>query len=445
MRRNANPDGPRGIRSALRALESRNYRLFFGGQGISLIGTWMQSVAVGWLLVHRLSASASTLGWVAFSGQIPTLFLGPIAGVISERFSRRRILIITQSLALVQAFALATLVLKGAITIWQVVILTILLGIVTAFDAPTRQAFVVELTERREDMSNAIALNSSMFNGARLVGPSIAGPVVRAFGEGVCFLLNGVSYIAVIASLVAMRIPRRHVEVQTASPLQGLKEGFRYTFGFMPIRAMLTLVALTSFAGMPYMVLMPIFAKHVFHGNAQTLGFLLASAGAGALLGAIYLASRKTVVGLGPWIVAGSMLFGAALIAFSLSRVLWLSSAVLLFGGFGMMVQMASCNTVLQTIIDEHMRGRVMSFYTMSFLGTMPFGSLLAGKLGDRIGPAHTVLLGGVVCLLSAAMFLRQLPTFRATIKPIYVKLGILPDMAAGVESASELISRPEE
>lgn len=388
----------------------------------------MQSVAIGWLVVHRLSGTASTLGWIGFCGQAPILLFGPIAGIMSERISRRRILIVTQSMALIQAVGLGLLVLAHAITIRQVIGLTLLLGVINAFDASTRQAFVVEMTDRREDLSNAIALNSSMFNGARLVGPAIAGPIVRAFGEGVCFLINGISYIAVIASLVAMRIPSRHPEVQIVSPLQGLKEGFKYTFGFMPIRALLTLVAMTSFAGMPYMVLMPLFAKYVFRGNVQTLSLLMAAAGAGAMLGATYLASRKTVVGLGSWIVGGSTLFGVALVSFSFSHVLWLSLVALFCGGFGMMIQMASCNTILQTIIEEHMRGRVMSFYTMSFLGSMPFGSLLAGKLGDLIGPAHTVLLGGVVCIFAALMFLRQVSTFRANVRPIYVKLGILPD-----------------
>jgi MFS family permease len=386
----------------------------------------MQSVAMGWLVVSRLNGSGAILGVVGFSSQIPSLLLGPLAGVISDRFNRRSILLVTQTLAMIQAFILSALVLRHVVTVWHIVALSVFLGIIMAFDAPTRQAFVFEMTDSREDLPNAIALNSSMFNGARLVGPSIAGPVVAAFGEGICFLLNGISYLAVIASLLAMRLPPKRVEATSYSPLKGLIDGFSYTFGFQPIRAILTLVALTSFAGMPYTMLMPIFAKRVFGGSANTLGILLASAGAGALVGAILLAARKSVVGLGKWIVIGTTTFGLALIVFSFSRVLWFSCLMVFIGGMGMMAQMASCNTVLQTIVEEHMRGRAMSFYTMSFLGVMPFGSLAAGFLADHIGPARTVSIGGIVCLICAAVFSRKLPVIREMITPIYMKLGII-------------------
>jgi MFS family permease len=417
----------KGAKHILRALRSRNYRLFFGGQSISLIGTWMQQLAMSWL-VYRLTHSLLMLGLIGFAAQVPAFLLGPLAGIVSDRFSRRSILIVTQTLSMLQAFALSALVLSHTVAVWHIFALSVFLGLVFAFDAPTRQAFVVEMTERREDLSNAIALNSSMFNGARLVGPSIAGELIHLFGEGVCFLLNGFSYLAVIASLVAMRIPARQVEARPSSALHGLREGFHYAFGFIPIRSLLILIALTSMAGMPYSVLMPAFAKDVLHGGANTLGLLVGASGAGALLGALYMASRKTVLGLGRIIVAATSLFGIALIAFSFSHTLWISMPILFLVGIGMMVQMASCNTILQTIVDEHMRGRVMSFYTMSFMGSMPFGSLLAGYSADKIGAPYTVMLGGLLCIVGAVAFMTRLPELRKMVTPIYVRMGIISD-----------------
>jgi MFS family permease len=416
-----------GLRFALRALGHRNYRLFFAGQTVSLIGTWITRVATSWL-VYRLTGSALLLGVVSFCGQVPTFILSPFAGVFVDRMSRHRLLVITQVLSMVQSFLLAALAIPGVITVWMVAVLSVLQGIINAFDTPARQAFVVEMIERREDLPNAIALNSSMVNGARLLGPSVAGVLIAAVGEGGCFLIDSISYVAVIASLLAMRLmPRPLIRPAQQRAWLDLKEGVEYVLRFRPARATLALLALVSLMGMPYTVLMPLMASNVLHGNASTLGFLMAASGVGALGGAAYLASRRSVLGLGRVIVFSASIFGASLIGFALSRSLVLSMLLMLGTGFGMMVEMASSNTILQTIVDEHMRGRLMSFYTMAFLGTAPFGSLLAGALATRIGAPITIGIGGATCLIGAAFFATKLPELRALVRPIYMRLGILP------------------
>jgi MFS family permease len=326
---------------------------------------------------------------------------------------------------MVQALLLAVLDLTGTIRVWHVMVLFFLLGLVNAFDAPARQAFVVEMVEKREDLPNAIALNSFLFNGARLVGPSVGGILISIVGEGICFLLNGLSFFAVIIALWAMRITAKKA-AQKGQIGKGLREGFDYAFGFAPIRFILLFLGLISLAGMPYTILMPIFAKDILHGGPQTLGFLMAATGVGALAGATYLASRRSVLGLGRVIVIASIIFGTGLVAFSLSRVLWLSLVVLLVTGFGMMAQMASSNTILQTIVEDDKRGRVMSFYTMSFMGVAPFGSLLAGSLAETIGAPNTVRIAGIACILGSCLFARKLPLLRGMIRPIYVSKGII-------------------
>jgi MFS family permease len=397
-----------GLKLIFRALRHRNYRLFFGGQSISLIGTWMQATAMSWL-VYRLTRSPFLLGAVGFASQIPTFVFAPIAGVVADRWNRRRILVITQSLAMVQALVLAFLVWRGAVAVWQVLLLTIFLGLVNAFDIPARQSFVVEMIERREDLGNAIALNSSMFNGARLVGPSIAGILIATAGERVCFLLNSVSYLPVIGALLAMRVTRRNAEVPPADVLHGLKEGFSYAFGSAPMRSVILLVALMNLLGASYHVLLPVFAREILHGGPHTLGFLVGAVGAGAFGGAIYLASRKSAVGLAKIPLIALSGFGIGLVAFSQSSVLWLSLPLLMLMGFGMMVQMASSNTVLQTVVDDDKRGRVMAFYTMAWAGTAPTGSLLAGSLAGSIGAPRTLLMGGLCCILGSVLFARKL------------------------------------
>jgi MFS family permease len=417
-----------GLRTSLRALGSRNYRLFFAGQTVSLIGTWMTRLATSWL-VYRLTGSAVLLGTVSFCSQIPMFFLAPIAGVWVDRWDRQRTLVLTQVLSMLQSFALAALTIGGVIRIWHLVVLSLVQGVVNAIDMPARQAFVIEMVERREDLPNAIALNSSMVNATRLIGPAVAGVVIAAIGEGWCFLVDGISYIAVIASLLAMRI--RHVEALRQRPrvLHELVEGWRYVHSSRPISALLLLLALVSLVGMPYTVLMPVFAQRILHGNANTLGFLMAASGVGALAAALFLASRRTVVGLGIWIGSSAALFGAALAAFALSRTLWLSLAILPFAGFGMMQEMAASNTILQTIVDDDKRGRVMAYYAMAFQGVAPFGSLLAGWLSEVIGATETLVIGGALCVLFGVWFMYELPRLRQVVRPIYIRLGILPEM----------------
>jgi MFS family permease len=427
-----------------RALSHKNYQLFFSGQGISLIGTWMTRIATSWL-VYRLTGSALLLGVVGFAGQIPSFLLAPFAGVLVDRWNRHRLLVGTQVLAMLQSLALAVLALSGLIKIWHVVALSIFQGLINAFDMPARQAFVVEMVDRREDLANAIALNSSLVNAGRLLGPAIGGVVIAAVGEGWCFMIDAVSYLAVIASLLAMTItPRMFAATNDANIFQQLREGWRYAARFAPIRNVLLLLALVSVAGVPYTILMPVFASDVLHGGPNALGLLMASSGVGALAGALLLAARKTVLGLGKYIPLTAAAFGAGLIFFSFTRVLWLSLLLMVVTGLGFMVQMAVSNTVLQTIVDEDKRGRVMSFYTMAFMGTAPFGSLLAGMLAERIGAPHTLLFGGIGCILGAIWFAATLPALRRQVVPIYVRIGILPEMAAAIQHTSELSVPPE-
>lgn len=434
-----------GTRNLLRALRSRNYRLFFAGQSVSLVGTWMQQVAMSWL-VYRLTGSAFLLGVVGFTSQIPTFLLAPVAGVLADRWNRRKLLMFTQALAMLQAVFLATVVLAGVVQVWHIVVLSLFLGMVNAFDIPIRQSFVVEIVADREDLGNAIALNSSMVNGARLIGPTIAGLLVASVGEGICFILNSISYLAVLLALVAMRLeptsrtekPRRHL-------LHELREGFSYAFGFVPIRNILLLVALISLTGMPYVVLIPVFAKEVLHGGAHTFGFLMTAAGCGAFAGTIYLASRKSILGLGRLIIIAAIAFAVGIACFAVSNRIELSLASLVVAGFGVMTMVASCNTVLQTILDEDKRGRVMSFFTMAFMGMAPFGSFGAGAMAGLIGPRDTLLIGAMCCLGGAMLFARHLPNIRESVRPIYVKMGIIKEVAQGMEAATEQPPLPKE
>jgi MFS family permease len=434
----------RGANDIFRSLKYRNYRLFFGGQSISLIGTWMQRVAMGWL-VYRLSNSVLVLGIVAFAGQIPGFLLTPFGGVAADRYNRHKLLIITQILLLIQAAVLSLLVLTDSVTIWHLVFLNIFLGTINAFDMPVRQAFVVEMIGKREDLGNAIALSSSMVNTAKMLGPSIAGILIAAVGEGVCFLLNAVSYLAVIASLFLMKINKVKTESAPATAWQQLKGGFVYAFGFAPIKYIIALLALVSLTGMSYIVLMPVFAKDILHGGPRTLGFLMGASGIGALIGVVYLAGRKSVLGLEKIIAIASGLFGIGLICFSLSASIWTSMFFMLLAGLGMMVQMASCNTVLQTMVDDDVRGRVMSFYVMAFMGVTPFGSLLAGSLAHRIGAANTLLISGAFCVLGSVLFAMKIPSLRKMVHPIYARKGIVPEVTKGIQTATELSVPPED
>jgi len=373
-------------------------------------------------LVYRLTNSAFLLGLVGFTSQIPLFLLTPFAGVLADRMNRRRVLVVTQTLAMIQAFVLAVLVLTGTTAVWHIMCLSVFLGIVDAFDMPIRQSFMVEIVQKK-DLASAIALNSSIVNCAQLLGPSVAGILIASMGEGMCFLLNGVSYLFVIVSLIAMKITRKEKEERDIHVLEEIKEGFLYAFGFGPIRFILLLLALTSLVGIPYRVMMPIFAKDILQGGPHTLGFLMAGAGVGALTGSIYLASRKGVPGLEKWIALAAGLFGIGLVGFSHSHVFWLSLTFVLLTGFGMMVQMASSNTVLQTVVEEDKRGRVMSLYAMAIRGMAPFGSLLVGGAASMIGAPNTLVISGLLCLLGSAVFARKLPALREMVRPIYMRM----------------------
>jgi len=399
------------LSQTLRALKHKNYQLFFGGQLISLSGTWMQSVAQSWL-VYKLTGSAVMLGFVGFSGQIPVFLLAPIGGAFADRHQRHRILIVTQTIAMLLAFVLAALTLANRVQVWHVFALASLLGITNALDIPTRQAFVVDLVGK-DDIVNAIALNSSMVNGARIVGPAVAGALLATIGEGWCFFANGVSYIAVIVGLVLMKIKMQARAPLSGSTLASIVEGFSYVGRTGPVRALLLLLGLVSFIGMPYAVLMPIFADQILQHGAGGLGLLMAASGVGALAGALSLAARQGVRGLGRWVPFSAAGFGASLILFSLSRSFWLSAALLLPVGFCMIVQMASSNTLIQAMVPDNLRGRVMAVYSMMFMGMAPFGALLAGVLAHRLGAPLTVAIGGAVCIAGAVVFWLCLPTLR--------------------------------
>ncbi len=402
----------RFLRSAPSALlRHRNFRLFFAGQLVSLIGTWMQTVAQSWL-VYRLTGSSALLGSVTFASQIPVFLLSPIAGLVADRYSRHRIVIATQASSMLLAFVLALLTLRNAIQVWEIFVLSALLGVVNAFDIPARQSFIVEMTSR-EDLMNAIALNSSMFNGARIVGPAVAGITVAAVGEGWCFFANAVSYIAVIAGLLMMRVTPFKKRMLEASATRHILEGFRFIARTAPIRALLVLVGLVSLAGMPFSVLMPIFADRILNSGARGLGTLMGITGVGALAGALILASRQTVRGLGKWVAISSAVFSSMLIAFALSHWFLLSAALLIPLGFSVMIQMGSTNTLIQSMTPDHLRGRVLAGYSMMLMGMAPIGALLGGVLADRIGPQATVAAGGLACGLGSLAFAMHLPAIR--------------------------------
>jgi MFS family permease len=421
---------PTGASHAWRALRHRNFRLFFGGQSISLIGTWMTRIATSWL-VFRLTGSPFLLGTVSFAGQIPTFIFAPIAGVWVDRLDRRQVLVWTQTLSMIQSLLLAGLTLTGHITIAWILALSIMQGIINAFDMPGRQSFMIQMVEDKRDLSNAIAINSSMVNMARLVGPSLAGMLIAVTSEGWCFLIDGISYLAVIASLLMMHVHAAPAMRKATSTFTDLKVGWTYVYESVPIRTILQLFALVSLMGMPFVVLMPIFAAKILHGGPHTLGFLMGSMGVGALLSALALAARKSVKGLVRMIPLAAAVFGFGLIGFGLSRVFWLSMIMVMIAGAGMMQGMAGSNTVIQTIVSEDKRGRVMSYYTMAFVGMAPFGSLLAGGLAHAIGAPWTVILNGAAVLLGAAWFTTKLPAVRREIRPIYRELGILPPESA--------------
>jgi MFS family permease len=419
------------LRDMVRSLKHRNFQLFFGGQLISLVGTWMDTAAEA-LLVYRLTGSSLLLGTVAFAGQIPIALCATAGGYVADRFDRRKIVIATQTLSMILAGVLAFLTLTGRVTVGEVILLAALMGVVNGFDIPTRQAFLVQMVGR-EDLMNAIALNSSMFQGARIVGPVVAGIIVYKIGEGWCFFANSASYIAVIAGLLMMRVARRIPERHTDSPLRHVTEGFRFARDTVPIRALLLLIALVSLVGMPYSVLMPVFAVKILHGTARTYGMLMGATGVGALIGGLTLASRRGVSGLGRWVAMACGGFGTCLVLFSQSRWYLASLCVLVPMGFSMMTQMASSNTLIQVMVPDRLRGRIMGVYSIVFMGMAPLGSLLCGALAERIGAQETLTIGGAIAVCGAILFAINLPKIRVEARQLIVAQGM-----AGGEPALE-------
>ena len=409
-----------------RALRHRNFQLFFFGQGVSVIGTWMTRLATTWLVYH-LTHSALLLGVVSFAGQIVSFLLGPFAGVWVERFERRKLLLWTQGAAGIQAFALAALTLMHVITLWEIIALAAFQGVINAFDMPGRQSFLIQMVEDRNDLSNAIAINSSMANGARLIGPAIAGLVVAAYGEGACFLIDGISYFAVIASLLLMQIKPLNFSRSQANMLEQMREGWDYVSTFRPVRAILVLFVLLSLLGYSWAVLLPLFAAQVLHGGPSTLGWLMGASGVGALISAVSLAFRRSVVGLTSMLQISSTMLGPALMLFGLSHTLWLSIPLMALVGFAMLQAASVSNTIIQSLVPEEMRARAMSYYTMAFFGAAPFGSLFAGVLADRIGAPHTVIVTGALCLAASVWFSTELPKIRTIIRAVYLQMGLIP------------------
>ena len=418
--------GVDSISHAWRALRSRNFRLFFWGQSTSVIGTWMTRVATGWL-VYRLTHSAWLLGVVDFAGLVSAFALAPLAGVWVERLDRRKLLVCTQAAAAAQSLMLAALTLAGVITIGEVIALSTLQGVINAFDLPGRQSFLSQMVERKHDLSNAIAINSSMTNGARLIGPAIAGAIIAMVGEGWCFFIDGLSYFAVIASLLVMKITPVEARRHSQTILDQLREGWTYVANFRPIRTILLVVALVSLLGSPYSTVLPIVAGQVLHGGPHTLGWLTGASGVGALVSALSLAFRRSVVGLTRMIHAAVILLGGGLVCFGLSHTLWLSLVTMLFVGFGLLQGLSASNTVIQTLVPEDKRGRVMSYFTMAFVGMAPFGSLFTGALAQRVGVPATMMVNGAACLVGALWLWIELPKIRKIMRPIYVEMGLLP------------------
>jgi MFS family permease len=406
-----------------RALQHRNYRLFFSGQIVSLVGTWMQTVAQSWL-VYRLTGSSLLLGLVGFASQIPIFLLSPIGGMVADRYSRHRIVISTQVASMLLAFILSALTLLGLIRVWEIMVLAALLGMINAFDIPARQSFIIEMVNS-EDLLNGIALNSAMFNSARVIGPAVAGITVAAIGEGWCFFANALSYIAVIVGLLLMDVTPRERSGRVASGLESIAEGFQFVARTGPILALLLLLGLASLTAMPYTILMPIFADRILHGGARGLGLLMGASGVGAVAGTLTLAAKRELRGLGKWVTVGSFGLGASIILFALSRSFLLSVVLLVPVGFSMMLQMASSNTLIQTMVPDELRGRVMAVYSMMIMGMAPFGALLAGAIANRLGAPLTVALGGFICLGGSLVFGSRWPALRGEARQLILAQGM--------------------
>jgi MFS family permease len=407
------------VKQIFRALRHKNYAMYFVGCGTSQIGNWMQRIATEWL-VYRLTDSVVYLGGISFVNQVATSFLVPFTGVLADTWKLQRILKVTQFLAMLQSIAMFLLVASGTIQVWHIFVLGFCSGVINAFEQPARQSFVVYMVDDERDLGNAIALNSSLLNSARLIGPSIAGMLIAGFGESICFLLNAIGYLASLTALLLMKIQKEQKLLEQGALWQGLKEGVRFAVTSPPIRDILLLLTLLSFMGMPYTILMSVFAKDVLHGNSQTMGLLMSSVGLGALIGSFWLASRSHAQGLEKWLFIASSIFGLGLIAFSGSTYLPLSMALLAITAFGMIVNNSACNTMLQSLVDDEKRGRIMSMYTLAFMGTTPFGNLFAGFLANNIGVQSTLLIGGLVCVIGSLIFGSRLGKMRIALNDMY-------------------------
>ena len=409
--------------ATFRSLRHRNFQLFFSGQFISLIGTWMQTIAQSWL-VYRLTGSSLLLGVVGFSSQIPVFLLAPLGGLVADRWPRQKVVIATQTASMILAFMLAGLALAHRLTVWEIMVLAGLLGVVNAFDIPARQAFLIEMVSR-EDLMNAIALNSSMFNGARVAGPAVAGILVAALGVGWCFFANAVSYIAVIIGLLLMKLGPLRTSPKGSSPFEHIVQGFRYVRDTAPMLALILLIGLVSLVAVPYSVLMPIFADRVLHRGAHGLGILTGAAGVGALFGALTLAVRRSLQGLGRVVGLSAVGFGASLILFSFSKSFWLSVVLLIPVGYAVMLEMSGSNTLIQSMVPDELRGRAMAMYTMMFMGMAPIGSLLSGALASAIGAPLTVALGGLGAIVGGILFVRRWPALRLQARELLIAQGV--------------------
>jgi MFS family permease len=409
------------LKNTFRSLKYRNFRLYFSGQTISLIGTWIQRIATPWL-VYDMTHSVFLLGLVGFLGQFPTFVIAPFSGVFVDRWNKYTLLIGTQVAAMLQALVLSIFFLMGILQIWHIIVLSIILGIVNAFDTPARQSFIIQMVDEKENLGNAIALNSSMVNLARIIGPSIAGILIATTGEGVCFLLNAISYIFVIISLFLMRFDKKEKINKQKDMLQELKAGWKYAFNFLPIKSILLLLTTISLMGMPYSVLMPAYAQVFLKGGSNTFGFLMGASGIGAISGALFLASKKNIKGLEKTMTLATFIFGIGIVLLSLVPNFYVALVFMVITGLGMMLQIATSNTILQTIVEDEKRGRVMSLYTMAFMGTAPFGSLIAGSLAHKIGTPNTLLISGLTCIVAGVLFARKLPKIKTEIDMVLTK-----------------------
>ncbi len=414
------------IKNIYSSLHSRNYRTFFIGQSISLIGTWMQNVALSWL-VYRITGSVFLLGLIGFTSQIPSFILSPFSGVLTDRYNRKNIMLLAQVLFMLQSLTMALLVLFNVVEVWHIIVLSIVFGIISAFDAPARHSLVIDLIDKPENLGNAIALNSAIFNAGRLIGPAIAGMTIALVGEGICFLLNTTSFIAVIIALLRIRIKFKPLVNKAARFKESFVEGFKYTFQSVPIRTLIYLLAILSLAGFPFLILLPAYAKEILHGGSDTLGFLMSALGAGAFMGALYMAGRRSVVGLAKLISVFCPLMGIAIATASFSESLFFSLGLFFIGGLSLILSLASINTMIQTIAEEDKRGRVMSFYAMALMGTTPIGNLMAGAIASKVGISYTLLIGGLITVLAGIWFQWNRKKLRKFIRPIYVNKGILP------------------